>query len=161
MPLMILNALEAKPLPIYGDGGNVRDWIYVEDHNEAVLAVLERGRPGETYNVGGRNERTNLEIVDRLCAELERAQPAAKNDALRAAGVASYAELKRFVTDRPGHDRRYAIDDTKIARELGFAPQTTLEAGLAKTVSWYLANRAWCDAVQSGSYRRERLGTAR
>jgi dTDP-glucose 4,6-dehydratase len=160
MPLMILNALEAKPLPIYGDGGNVRDWIYVEDHNEAVLAVLERGRPGETYNIGGRSERTNLEIVDRLCAELERAHPAAKNDALRAAGVESYAELKRFVTDRPGHDRRYAIDDAKIARELGFAPKTTLEAGLAKTVAWYLANRAWCEAVQSGSYRRERLGTA-
>jgi len=161
MPLMILNALEAKPLPIYGDGGNVRDWIYVEDHNEAVLAVLERGRPGETYNVGGRNERTNLEIVDRLCAELERAHPAEKNDALRAAGATSYGELKRFVTDRPGHDRRYAIDDAKISRELGFAPRTTLEAGLAKTVAWYLANRAWCDAVQSGSYRRERLGTAR
>jgi len=161
MPLMILNALEAKPLPIYGDGGNVRDWIYVEDHNEAVLAVLARGRIGETYNVGGRSERTNLEIVDRLCAELERACPAASNAALRAAGVASYAALKRFVTDRPGHDRRYAIDDAKIARELGFAPKTSLDAGLAKTVAWYLANRAWCEAVQSGSYRRERLGTAR
>jgi dTDP-glucose 4,6-dehydratase len=161
MPLMILNALEAKPLPIYGDGSNVRDWIYVEDHNEAVLTVLERGRVGETYNVGGRSERTNLEIVDRLCAELERAQPAASNPALRSAGVASYGALKRFVTDRPGHDRRYAIDDAKIARELGFAPKTTLEAGLAKTVAWYLSNRAWCDAVQSGSYRRERLGTAR
>jgi dTDP-glucose 4,6-dehydratase len=161
MPLMILNALEAKPLPIYGDGGNVRDWIYVEDHNEAVLRVLARGRVGETYNVGGRSERTNLEIVDGLCAELERAAPAARNPALRAAGLTSYAALKRFVTDRPGHDRRYAIDDAKIARELGFAPKTSLEAGLAKTVSWYLANRAWCEAVQSGSYRRERLGTAR
>jgi dTDP-glucose 4,6-dehydratase len=161
MPLMILNALEARPLPIYGDGGNVRDWIYVEDHNEAVLSVLARGRVGETYNVGGRSERTNLEIVDRLCAELERAAPAASNPALRAAGLTSYAALKRFVTDRPGHDRRYAIDDAKIARELGFAPKTSLEAGLAKTVAWYLANRAWCEAVQSGSYRRERLGTAR
>jgi dTDP-glucose 4,6-dehydratase len=160
IPLMILNALEAKPLPIYGDGGNVRDWIYVEDHNEAVLAVLERGRPGETYAIGGRSERTNLEIVDRLCAELERAAPAQQNAALRAAGHASYAELKRFVADRPGHDRRYAIDDTKLSRELGFAPKTTLDAGLAKTVAWYLGNRAWCEAVQSGSYRRERLGTA-
>jgi len=160
MPLMILNALEAKPLPIYGDGGNVRDWIYVEDHNEAVLTVLARGKPGETYNVGGRSERTNLEIVDRLCAELERAQPAATNPALRAAGVASYAALKSFVKDRPGHDRRYAIDDAKIGRELGFAPKTTLEAGIAKTVAWYLANRAWCEAVQSGSYRRERLGVS-
>jgi dTDP-glucose 4,6-dehydratase len=160
MPLMILNALEAKPLPIYGDGGNVRDWIYVEDHNEAVLAVLARGKPGETYNVGGRSERTNLEIVDRLCAELERACPAASNAALRAAGVSSYASLKSFVRDRPGHDRRYAIDDAKIARELGFGPKTTLEAGLAKTVAWYLANRAWCEAVQTGSYRRERLGIA-
>jgi dTDP-glucose 4,6-dehydratase len=160
MPLMILNALEAKPLPIYGDGGNVRDWIYVDDHNEAVLTVLERGRPGETYNVGGRSERSNLEIVERLCAELERAHPAKQNPALRAAGVASYAALKTFVRDRPGHDRRYAIDDGKLGRELGFAPKTTLEAGLAKTVAWYLANRAWCGAVQSGSYRRERLGVA-
>jgi dTDP-glucose 4,6-dehydratase len=158
MPLMILNALEAKPLPIYGDGGNVRDWIYVEDHNEAVLAVLAHGRPGETYNVGGRSERTNLEIVDRLCDELEKAAPAASNPALRAAGVARYAALKTFVADRPGHDRRYAIDDAKISRELGVAPRTSLEAGLAKTVAWYLANRAWCEAVQSGSYRRERLG---
>ncbi len=158
MPLMILNALEAKPLPIYGDGGNVRDWIYVEDHNEAVLTVLAKGKPGETYNVGGRSERTNLEIVDRLCAELERAHPAASNPALRAAGVASYAALKAFVKDRPGHDRRYAIDDAKLERELGFAPKTPLAAGLAKTVDWYLANRAWCEAVQSGSYRRERLG---
>ena len=160
MPLMILNAVEAKPLPIYGDGGNVRDWIYVDDHNEAVLGVLARGRPGETYNVGGRSERTNLEIVDLLCAELEKALPAAANPALRAAGVASYAALKTFVADRPGHDRRYAIDDAKLSRELGFAPRTTLEAGLAKTVAWYLANRAWCEAVQTGRYRRERLGTA-
>jgi dTDP-glucose 4,6-dehydratase len=158
MPLMILNALEAKPLPIYGDGGNVRDWIYVEDHNEAVLTVLARGKPGETYAIGGRSERTNLEIVDRLCAELERAHPAARNPALAAAGVARYADLKTFVQDRPGHDRRYAIDDAKIARELGFAPRTSLDEGLAKTVAWYLANRAWCEAVQSGSYRRERLG---
>ncbi len=160
MPLMILNALEAKPLPIYGDGGNVRDWIYVEDHNEAVLAVLAGGKPGETYNVGGRSERTNLEIVDRLCSELERAHPAASNPALRAAALPTYAALKTFVKDRPGHDRRYAIDDSKLARELGFAPRTTLEAGLAKTIAWYLANRAWCEAVQSGSYRRERLGVS-
>ncbi len=161
MPLMILNALEAKPLPIYGDGRNVRDWIYVEDHCEAVLAVLLRGKPGETYNVGGRSERANLEIVDALCAELERALPAASSAALRSAGVASYAALKHFVSDRPGHDRRYAIDDAKISRELGFAPKTSLAAGLAKTVAWYLANRAWCEAVQSGSYRRERLGVGR
>ena len=160
IPLVILNAVEAKPLPIYGDGGNVRDWIYVEDHNQAVLTVLERGRPGETYNVGGRSERTNLEIVERLCAELEHALPAATNPALRAAGVASYAALKSFVKDRPGHDRRYAIDDGKLARELGWAPETTLEAGLAKTVAWYLANRGWCEAVLSGSYRRERLGVS-
>ncbi len=160
LPLMILNALEGKTLPIYGDGGNVRDWIYVEDHCEAVLTVLLRGKPGETYNVGGRCERTNLEIVDRLCAQLERTLPAADNAALRAAGAASYAALKRFVTDRPGHDRRYAIDDAKLSRELGFAPKTDLETGLAKTVAWYLGNRAWCEAVQSGSYRRERLGVA-
>ncbi len=160
IPLMILNALEGKPLPIYGDGGNVRDWIYVDDHCEAVLTVLQRGKLGETYNVGGRCERTNLEMVDRLCALLERARPAADNPALRARGAASYAALKTFVADRPGHDRRYAIDDAKISRELGFAPKTDLETGLARTIDWYLANRAWCEAVQSGSYRRERLGTA-
>jgi len=158
IPLMILNALEGKPLPIYGDGGNVRDWIYVEDHCRGVLAALERGRVGEKYNLGGRSERTNLEIVDALCGALDRHAPAADNPALTKRGVGSYGELKTFVADRPGHDRRYAIDDAKARGELGWAPRHDLEGGLDTTVRWYLANRDWAEAVQSGRYRRERLG---
>ena len=158
IPLMLLNALEARPLPIYGDGGNVRDWLYVEDHCEGILAVLTRGTPGGRYNLGGQGERTNLELVDLLCALLEQQRPARENPALRAKGVASYRDLKSFVKDRPGHDRRYAIDASKIRRELGWAPKHDLASGLAATVGWYLANGAWCESVQSGSYRRERLG---
>jgi dTDP-glucose 4,6-dehydratase len=158
IPLMILNAVEGKPLPIYGDGGNVRDWIYVEDHCAGVLRVLESGHPGERYNLGGGSERTNLQIVDALCAELERVLPPADNPALARAGVSSYAELKTFVEDRPGHDRRYAIDASKAQRELGWRPGHDLERGLAATVRWYLEHRDWCDTVQSGSYQRERLG---
>lgn len=160
IPLMILNALAGEALPIYGDGGNVRDWIYVGDHCAGVFEALERGRPGERYNLGGNSERTNLEVVDALCGELERAVPAAANPALMQAKVASYAELKHFVTDRPGHDRRYAIDASKAQRELGFEPAHDLERGLAETVRWYLDHADWCEAVQSGSYRRERLGLA-
>ncbi len=159
IPLMILNALEGKALPIYGDGGNVRDWLYVEDHCRGLLTVLDTGVPGEKYNLGGRSERTNLEIVDALCAALEAERPAAENEALRARGVGSYLDLKTFVADRPGHDRRYAIDDTKIRTELGFSPRHDFEAGLAATVRWYLAHRDWCAAIQS-SYGRERLGLA-
>jgi dTDP-glucose 4,6-dehydratase len=158
VPLVLLNALEGRPLPIYGDGGNVRDWLYVEDHCEGLRAVLRRGEPGRKYNIGGFGERTNLELVDLLCAELERQRPARGNAALRAKGIASYGELKTFVEDRPGHDRRYAIDSSRIRRELGWAPAHDLASGLAATVSWYLANGAWCESVQSGSYRRERLG---
>ena len=157
IPLMILNALEGKPLPIYGDGSNVRDWLYVEDHCRGLLTVLESGVPGEKYNLGGRSERTNLEIVDALCAALEEERPAAENAALRAKGIGSYLDLKSFVTDRPGHDRRYAIDETKIRTELGWQPQHDFETGLAETVRWYLANRAWCEAIQSSF--RERLGS--
>ncbi len=160
IPLMTLNALEAKPLPIYGDGGNIRDWLYVEDHCEGILLALERGRVGEKYNIGGENERTNLQIVDRLCEALEEILPADENPALRAQGVASYAALKRFVADRPGHDRRYAIDARKIRAELGWRPRHDFESGLARTVSWYLENREWCEAMQSGKYQRERLGLA-
>ncbi|HVG08187.1 MAG TPA: dTDP-glucose 4,6-dehydratase [Thermoanaerobaculia bacterium] len=148
IPLMILNALEGKNLPIYGDGGNVRDWIYVEDHCRGVLAALQKGRPGEKYNLGGRSERTNLQIVDALCEILEAERPAAS----------SYKELKTFVADRPGHDRRYAIDDEKARTELGWEPRQSFESGLRATVRWYLQNRAWCEAVQSGKYDRERLG---
>jgi dTDP-glucose 4,6-dehydratase len=158
IPLMALNALEGRPLPIYGDGGNVRDWIYVEDHCRGVLEVLRRGRPGEKYNLGGRSERTNLEIVDAICDALESERPAAENPALRERGISSYRELKTFVADRPGHDRRYAIDDSKARTELGWAPRHDLAAGLLATVRWYLENRAWCDAVQAGRYDRERLG---
>jgi len=158
LPLMILNAVEGKTLPIYGDGGNVRDWLYVEDHCAGILLVLQRGRVGEKYNIGGGNERSNLEMVDALCAELERLRPAAGNPALAAAGVTSYGELKTFVEDRPGHDRRYAIDSEKIRRELGWRAAHDLDSGLAATVQWYLENRAWCEAVQSGGYQRERLG---
>jgi dTDP-glucose 4,6-dehydratase len=157
IPLMILNAAEGRSLPIYGDGGNVRDWLYVEDHCAGILLVLRDGAPGQKYNIGGGNERTNLQVVDALCAALEAALPAAANPAL--AGR-PYAALKTFVPDRPGHDRRYAIDASKIRRELGWAPRHAFEDGLRETVRWYLANRGWCEAVQSGKYRRERLGLA-
>jgi dTDP-glucose 4,6-dehydratase len=155
IPLMILNAAEGRSLPIYGDGGNVRDWLYVEDHCEGIRLVLERGVPGQKYNIGGGNERTNLQVVDALCAALEEERPAARNPAL--AGR-PYAALKTFAPDRPGHDRRYAIDASKIRRELGWTPRHAFEDGLRKTVRWYLANRAWCEAVETGKYRRERLG---
>src|SRR5262245_39970569 len=161
IPLMILNAVEGKPLPIYGDGGRVRDWLYVEDHCAGILSVLRQGRVGEKYNLGARNERTNLEIVRRICEVLEGELPAASNPALRARGIGSYRELESFVPDRPGHDRRYAIDPSKIERELGWRAAHDLSAGIAATVRWYLAHREWCEAVQAeGRYRRERLGVA-
>jgi dTDP-glucose 4,6-dehydratase len=158
IPLMILNAVEGRDLPIYGDGGNVRDWLYVEDHCEAVLLALREGQPGGKYNIGGGGERTNLQVVDALCAALEAERPAARNPALAARGLRSYGGLKTFVPDRPGHDRRYAIDASKIRRGLGWTPRHAFEEGLRETVRWYLANRDWCDAVQSGTYARERLG---
>ncbi len=158
IPLMTLNAIEGRPLPIYGDGGNVRDWLYVEDHCEGILLALEHGSVGEKYNIGGGNERTNLEIVDRLCEALEKLLPARENPALRAQGAASYTALKTFVADRPGHDRRYAIDATRIREQLGWRARHDFESGLARTVRWDLENREGCDAVQSGKYRRERLG---
>jgi dTDP-glucose 4,6-dehydratase len=160
IPLMTLNALEGKALPIYGDGGNVRDWLFVEDHCEGILLVLERGAPAGKYNIGGGNERTNLQVVDALCAALEAEAPAASNSALGARGLSSYSALRTFVPDRPGHDRRYAIDAAKIRAELGWRPRHAFEAGLRETVRWYLANRSWCEAVQGGKYRRERLGLA-
>ena len=158
IPLMTLNALEGRPLPIYGDGSNVRDWLHVEDHCRGLLAVLERGRPGEKYNLGGRCERTNLELVDTLCAALEAERPAASNAALEPKGIRAYSELKTFVADRPGHDRRYAIDDSKARTELGWGPQHDLASGMRATVRWYLDHRVWCEEVQAGSYDRERLG---
>ena len=158
IPLMILNALEGRSLPIYGDGGNVRDWLYVEDHCRGILEVLRRGRPGEKYNLGGRSERTNLQIVDTICDILESERPAAENPAL---GGRGYRDLKTFVADRPGHDRRYAIDDGKIRSELSWEPRHDFASGLRATVRWYLANEAWCKAVQAGKYGRERLGQGR
>jgi dTDP-glucose 4,6-dehydratase len=159
IPLMILNALEGKPLPIYGDGGNVRDWLYVGDHCEGILRVLERGEVGGKYNLGGDSERSNLELVDRLCAVLDEVAPPAQNPTLAGRGVTSYAALKTFVRDRPGHDRRYAIDATRVRETLGWRPRHDFDAGLRATVQWYLTNRDWCDAVQTGRYGRERLGT--
>src|SRR6185295_4985709 len=156
IPLMILNALDGKPLPIYGDGGNVRDWLHVDDHCAGLLLVLGNGRAGERYNVGGGNERTNLEIIDRICDALDGLRPPASNPALRTGS--SYRDLKTFVPDRPGHDRRYAIDAAKIGRELGWAPRHRFEDGLTATVRWYVEHRGWCEAVQAGRYDRERLG---
>jgi dTDP-glucose 4,6-dehydratase len=158
IPLMILNAVEGRSLPIYGDGGNVRDWLYVEDHCEGILLVLRKGAPGGKYNIGGGGERTNLQVVDALCAALEAERPAAGNPALSARGFRSYPELKTFVKDRPGHDRRYAIDASRIRAELGWTPRHVFEEGLRETVRWYLAHRDWCETVESGKYRRERLG---
>ena len=148
IPLMILNALEQKPLPVYGDGLNVRDWLYVEDHCEAIYLVLQKGRLGETYNIGGLNEIKNIEIVKKLCAILDQLQPVAK----------SYESLITYVSDRPGHDRRYAMNCQKINKELGWAPKESFQTGLEKTVNWYLTHRDWCQAITSGKYRRERLG---
>jgi dTDP-glucose 4,6-dehydratase len=151
IPLMILNAVDGRPLPIYGDGGHVRDWLHVEDHCEGMLLVLQKGRPGEKYNIGGGNERTNLQIVDRICDLVDRMRPAAP-------GASPRRALKRFVPDRPGHDRRYAIDASKIRRELDWTPRHTFEDGLEATVRWYLEHRGWCEVVQAGRYDRERLG---
>ena len=153
IPLVILNALEGKPLPVYGDGAQVRDWLFVEDHARALVEVVSRGRVGETYNIGGHNEQTNLAVVQAICALLEERAPR------KPAGVARYADLITFVADRPGHDLRYAIDAGKLQRELGWVPRETFESGLRKTVDWYLEHLDWCRRVQDGRYRRERLGT--
>ncbi|CAN7721419.1 dTDP-glucose 4,6-dehydratase [Aquipseudomonas alcaligenes] len=152
IPLMILNALEGKPLPVYGDGLQVRDWLFVEDHARALVEVVTRGQVGETYNIGGHNEQKNIDVVRSICALLEELAPAKPN------GVARFDELITHVKDRPGHDLRYAIDASKIERELGWTPQETFETGLRKTVQWYLDNLEWCRRVQDGSYQRERLG---
>lgn len=149
IPLMILNALEGKPMPIYGTGQNVRDWLYVEDHCRAVLTVLEKGKPGEKYNIGGHNEKTNLEIVDTLCTILDKKYP--RNDGR------SYRDQIIFVKDRPGHDMRYAIDASKIKRDLGWNPIETFSSGIEKTVNWYLDNLEWCSRVTSGSYRSNKM----
>jgi dTDP-glucose 4,6-dehydratase len=156
IPLMTLNALAGRPLPIYGDGSNVRDWLYVEDHCEGLLLILERGTPGQKYNLGGESERSNIQVVDSVCWALEDLYPARSNPAL--SNGRGYQDLKTFVPDRPGHDRRYAIDVGKMRRELGWQSRHSFEEGIRNTVSWYLTNREWCEAVQAGRYDRERLG---
>ncbi len=158
IPLTMLNAMEGRPLPIYGDGGNIRDWLFVEDHCAGILLVLENGKIGEKYNIGGRNEWTNLQVVDGICERLEKIIPAAKNPALVHQGISSYGALKTFVPDRPGHDRRYAIDADKIRQELGWLPGHSFEQGLEQTIRWYCDHLEWCSEVSSGGYDRERLG---
>jgi len=150
IPLVILNALDGKPLPIYGQGNQIRDWLYVEDHARALLKVVTEGVVGETYNIGGHNEKQNIEVVKTICNILDELKPQANNQ--------PYETLITFVKDRPGHDLRYAIDATKIAQELDWKPIETFETGIQKTVEWYLNNLDWCRRVQDGSYQRERLG---
>jgi dTDP-glucose 4,6-dehydratase len=148
IPLMILNALEGRALPVYGDGSNVRDWLYVEDHAEALRLVLEKGRVGEKYNVGGRSERTNLAVVERICTIMDELHPAGR----------PHARLISFVADRPGHDKRYAIDAGKIEREIGWRAHESFETGITKTVQWYLDGSAWWQPLRKRVYRGERLG---
>jgi dTDP-glucose 4,6-dehydratase len=146
-----LNALEGKPLPVYGDGTQVRDWLHVDDHARALRLVLQQGKTGETYNIGGHNEKTNLEVVKTICRLLDELVPGSP--------YKPHAELITYVADRPGHDVRYAIDAEKIEKDLGWVPQETFESGIEKTIQWYLDNGEWCQHVQDGSYQRERLGT--
>jgi len=159
IPLMILNALDGKALPVYGKGNQVRDWLYVEDHARALYKVIIDGKVGETYNIGGHNEKQNIEVVHILCDLLEELAP--QNGHSRTVGNSEgFRSLITYVTDRPGHDLRYAIDASKIERELGWSPKETFETGIRKTVQWYLDNLEWCLRVQDGSYQRERLGKA-
>ena len=148
IPLVILNALAGKPLPVYGDGSQIRDWLFVEDHARALILVAQHGKAGETYNIGGHNEKRNIEVVQTICDILQDAAPK----------EASYRDQITYVQDRPGHDRRYAIDASKIEEELGWKPRETFETGLRKTVQWYLDNEAWWKRVQDGSYQGQRLG---
>lgn len=150
IPLMILNALQGKPLPVYGDGSQVRDWLFVEDHAKALYLVVTQGKIGESYNIGGNNERKNIEVVETICALLDELRPQAT----------PHANLISFVKDRPGHDKRYAIDATKIKQELGWQPEHSFESGIRKTVQWYLDNRTWWENILNGKYQLQRLGVA-
>lgn len=152
IPLVILNALEGKPLPVYGKGDQIRDWLYVDDHARALCLVMQQGISGETYNIGGHNEKMNIDVVKNLCRILDE-----KVDK-HPSGVAKFEDLITYVADRPGHDLRYAIDAGKIEKELGWTPLETFETGLAKTIDWYLSNQTWCEHVKDGSYQGERLG---
>lgn len=157
VPVVILKALQGESIPIYGKGENIRDWLFVEDHAQALVAVLERGTPGETYNIGGNNERTNIDLVKMICGLLDEMRPIAENENINGT-IKSYSELITFVADRPGHDMRYAIDATKIQRELGWTPSEDFESGFRKTVQWYLDNNAWCQEILSGEYQLQRQG---
>ena len=152
IPLVILNALRGEPLPVYGEGTQVRDWLFVQDHARALVKVVTEGAVGETYNIGGHNEKQNIEVVKAVCGLLDELRPSTH------AGITKYEELITFVEDRPGHDVRYAIDASKIKRELGWVPQETFDSGLRKTVEWYLANEDWWQSVLDGSYQGQRLG---
>ncbi|MFW5443119.1 MAG: dTDP-glucose 4,6-dehydratase [Methylococcaceae bacterium] len=152
IPLIILNALEGKPLPVYGKGNQIRDWLYVEDHARALVLVATKGKVAETYNIGGHNEKQNIDVVNTICELLEELVP------VKPTGVENYKDLINYVQDRAGHDLRYAIDASKIDKELGWQPQESFQSGIKKTVQWYLANQQWCTHVQDGSYQRERLG---
>ena len=152
IPHVILNAISGKPLPVYGDGSQIRDWLYVEDHAQALLQVVTEGEVGETYNIGGHNEKKNIEVVEAICDLLEELAPN------KPSGVVHYRDLITFVKDRPGHDARYAIDASKIERKLGWVPEESFETGLRKTVQWYLENKQWWERVLSGAYRLERIG---
>ena len=153
IPLVILNALEGKPLPLYGDGSQIRDWLYVEDHARALLTAAQYGKPGSTYNIGGHNEIKNIDVVTQICAILD------KKVGIRPANIHRFADLITFVTDRPGHDVRYAIDAAKIQSVLDWQPAESFATGLEKTIDWYLDNTEWCDNITSGKYQRDRLGT--
>lgn len=162
IPLVILNGLAGRPLPVYGTGANVRDWLYVDDHARALLLVNTRGTPGATYNVGGHNERTNLDVVRTICAILDELRPVADNSAVASrASVRTYADLITYVTDRPGHDLRYAIDPSKLMNELGWRPRENFETGIRKTVQWYLDNDWWWRPIHEKRYAGQRLGTGR
>lgn len=158
IPLMLLNAIDGESLPIYGDGGNVRDWIYVQDHCEGIIRALESGRVGEQYAFGGNSERSNLQVVDAICEALEQLRPARDNEALRSQGIEAYGDLKSFVADRPGHDRRYAIDASKAARELDWRPRFHFQSAIQETVAWYLDHDDWRRAIQAGGDVRNRRG---
>jgi len=158
IPHVILNALDAKPLPIYGDGSQIRDWLYVEDHARALYKVVTEGVVGETYNIGGHNEKKNIEVVETLCSILDELKPISDNPAFSRSSMVNYNELITFVKDRPGHDVRYAIDASKIDKELGWVPEESFETGIRKTVKWYLNNENWWKRVLSGDYQLERIG---
>lgn len=160
IPHIILNALDLKPLPVYGDGSQIRDWLYVEDHARALYKVVTEGIVGETYNIGGNNEKKNIDVVEAICTILDELKPIKSKSAFVSSKITSYKELITFVKDRPGHDARYAIDATKIEKELGWVPEESFETGITKTVQWYLNNEKWWSRVLNGEYQLERIGNS-